>query len=120
MVRVVVADDDPLVRMLLRGMLDDERVELVAEADDGAGLLDAVERSSPEVVLLDLSMPDRDGLSVIRELGTRPDPPAVLVLTNFESEAEIAAARAAGAVGEVMKSARRSDLLAAIEDALPR
>lgn len=110
MVRVVVADDDPLVRMLLRGMLEGNEIELVGEADDGAGLLAVASQARPDVVLLDLTMPDLDGLSVIRDLAAQPEPPGVVVLTNFETEAQIAAARRAGAVGEVMKAARRSEL----------
>lgn len=107
---MVVADDDPMVRMLLRGILTGDGIELVGEADDGAGLLGVAAQTQPEVVLLDLTMPDLDGLSVIRMLRNESDPPAVVVLTNFETEAQIAAALRAGATGEVMKAARRSEL----------
>ena len=105
-----MADDDPLVRMLLRGMLEDGEIELVGEADDGAGLLAVAARARPDVVLLDLTMPDLDGLSVIGDLAAQPEPPGVVVLTNFETEAQITSARRAGAVGEVMKAAHRSEL----------
>ncbi len=114
---MVVADDDPLVRMLLTGMLSDPGVELVGESDDGAGVLETVARLRPDVVLLDPAMPDLDGLSVIRALRSATNPPAVVVLTSFETEEQVAAARRAGAQAEVMKSARQPDLLAVIDSA---
>lgn len=125
MLRVLVADDDPLVRMLLRGRLDGVasavgEIDIVAEADDGAGLLDSALQTRPEVVLLDLGMPDRDAIDVIGELRRLPAPPAVLVLCDFEPEERVTAARQAGAAGEVMKSARQEDLVAAIEAVVPR
>jgi DNA-binding NarL/FixJ family response regulator len=86
-IRVVLVDDDALVRSGLRMMLagaDD--IEVVGETDDGRGALAAVDRHRPDVVLMDIRMPQVDGIAATRLLRSQPDPPAVLVLTTFDAD----------------------------------
>ncbi|GAA3582129.1 response regulator transcription factor [Amycolatopsis ultiminotia] len=103
-VRVVIVDDDQLVRMALRLVIDGEPdLTIVAEAADGDAAIGAVDEHRPDVVLMDVRMPGRDGLSATRELLTRPVPPRVLVLTTFDSDDLVLGALRAGALGFVLK-----------------
>ncbi|ANZ41756.1 DNA-binding response regulator [Lentzea guizhouensis] len=102
--RLVIVDDDQLVRMALRLLLDGEPdLTVVAEAADGDAALTVVEQQRPDVVLMDVRMPGRDGLSATRELLARPSPPKVLMLTTFDSDDLVLAALEAGALGFVFK-----------------
>jgi DNA-binding NarL/FixJ family response regulator len=102
--RVVIVDDDQLVRMALRLLLDGEPdLTVVGEAADGEVALTVVEQQRPDVVLMDVRMPGRDGLSATRELLTRPSPPKVLMLTTFDSDDLVLGALEAGALGFVFK-----------------
>ena len=102
--RVAIVDDDQLVRMALRLLLDGEPdLTVVAEAADGDAALTAVEQHRPDVVLMDVRMPGRDGLSATRALLSRPAPPRVLMLTTFDSDDLVLAALEAGALGFVFK-----------------
>ncbi|MGW1837397.1 response regulator transcription factor [Streptomyces sp. BBFR2] len=103
-VRLVVVDDDQLVRMALRLVLDREPdLTVVAEAADGDAALTVVAEQRPDIVLMDVRMPGRDGLSATRELLARPAPPRVLVLTTFDSDDLVLGALRAGALGFVLK-----------------
>jgi DNA-binding NarL/FixJ family response regulator len=78
-VRVLLVDDDALVRSGLRMMLAGaERIDVVGEADDGRGVLGAVDRHRPDVVLMDIRMPQLDGIAATRLLRAQPHPPAVV------------------------------------------
>ncbi len=105
MIRVVVVDDHAIVRrgleQLLAGVPD---VEVVATAGDGASALDAVERTAPDVVLMDLQMPGMDGVEATRRI-VAAGGPDVLVLTSFSDAERILAALDAGAVGYLLKDA---------------
>lgn len=102
--RVVIVDDDQLVRMALRLVLDGEPdLTVVAEAADGEAALTVVEQQRPDVVLMDVRMPGRDGLSATRELLARPSPPKVLMLTTFDYDDLVLGALEAGALGFVFK-----------------
>ncbi|MEU4142835.1 response regulator transcription factor [Streptomyces parvulus] len=102
--RVVLVDDEELVRVALRVVLEREAdMTVVAEAHDAASALVAVERHRPDVVLLDVRMPGRDGIDVARHLATRPDPPGVLMLTTFDCGDSVLSAMKAGAHGFVLK-----------------
>jgi two-component system, NarL family, nitrate/nitrite response regulator NarL len=114
-VGVLVVDDSPVFR---RGMGRAVRVhaglQLVGEADGGEAALDAIERLRPDVVLLDLRMPDIDGLEVLYRLRDLDPPPACRVLivsASLDEEIE-RAARAAGAAGCVSKELARADICA--------
>ena len=115
-VDVLVVDDSPVFR---RGMGRAVRVhggmQLVGEADGGDAALAAIERLRPDVVLLDLRMPDIDGLEVLERLRELDPPPAcrvLLVSASLDEGIEVAA-RAAGAVGCVSKELTRADICAA-------
>lgn len=104
LVRVVIVDDDQLVRMALRLIINGEAdMTVVAEATDGDAAIDAVEEHRPDVVLMDMRMPGRDGLSATRELLGRPAPPRVLMLTTFDSDDLVLGALRSGALGFVLK-----------------
>ncbi|MFC5141323.1 response regulator [Actinomycetospora rhizophila] len=117
MTRVLVVDDDALVRSGLRLMLGEAPdITIVAEARDGDEVPAAVAEHRPDVVLMDLRMPRVDGVRATAELLARADPPAVLVLTTFDSDQDVLAALRAGATGYLVKDTPPAD----IEDAIRR
>jgi DNA-binding NarL/FixJ family response regulator len=104
LVLVVIVDDDQLVRMALRLVVGGEPdLTVVAEAADGDAAIAAVDEHRPDVVLMDVRMPGRDGLSATREILGRPSPPRVLMLTTFDSDDLVLGALHAGALGFVLK-----------------
>ncbi|WP_328504169.1 response regulator transcription factor [Streptomyces sp. NBC_00457] len=114
-VRVVIVDDEQLVRMALRLVIDGEPdLTVVAEAADGDAAITVVDEQRPDVVLMDVRMPGRDGLSTTRELLTRPAPPRVLMLTTFDSDDLVLGALRAGALGFVLKDTPPSQILDAV------
>ncbi|WP_043668595.1 response regulator [Streptomyces xylophagus] len=114
--RVVVADDQALVRTGFRLILDADGIEVVAEATDGAEAVDAVRRTRPDVVLMDIRMPDMDGLEATRRIlaGTSEDAPRVVMLTTFDLDHYVYAALAAGASGFLLKDVTPEHLVAAV------
>ncbi|MEW2029528.1 response regulator transcription factor [Streptomyces roseifaciens] len=117
-VRVLIVDDHPVVRRGLRAMVDElPDVEAVGEAGDGAEalrLLDAGTR--PDVVLMDLQMgAGMHGVEATRRITALPDPPAVLILTTYSTDADILAAVEAGATGYLLKDAPPEDVAAAVQ-----
>jgi DNA-binding NarL/FixJ family response regulator len=116
MIRVLLVDDDPLVRSGLRIMLAGaETLEVVAEADDGRGVLGAVDRHRPDVVLMDIRMPLLDGIAATRLLAAQPNAPAVLVLTTFDADELVLRALQAGASGFLLKDTPPAEIVRAIE-----
>ncbi|MEU9063255.1 response regulator transcription factor [Streptomyces sp. NPDC048430] len=114
-VRVVIVDDDQLVRMALRLVIDGEPdLTVVAEAADGDAAITVVDEQQPDVVLMDVRMPGRDGLSATRELLTRPAPSRVLMLTTFDSDDLVLGALHAGALGFVLKDTQPARILDAV------
>ncbi|MDO8210383.1 response regulator transcription factor [Conexibacter sp. CPCC 206217] len=116
-VRVLLVDDDALVRSGLRMMLAGaaDRVEVVGEADDGRGVLAAVDRHRPDVVLMDIRMPQLDGIAATRLLRAQPAPPQVLVLTTFDADELVLQALRAGAAGFLLKDTPPPQIVQAIE-----
>ncbi|WP_084964327.1 response regulator [Thermoactinospora rubra] len=115
MIRVVVADDERLVCAHLRTILEaDGEVEVVAEAHDGAEAVEAAVRHRPDVLLLDLRMPGVDGLTAMEHLARLPKPPAVVVLTAFDTDANVLRAMRMGATGFLLKDTPPDDLLALV------
>jgi DNA-binding NarL/FixJ family response regulator len=115
-VRVLLVDDDPLVRSGLRMMLAGaEGIEVVGEVDDGRGALPAVDRHRPDVVLMDIRMPQLDGIAATRLLRSQPQPPAVIVLTTFDADELVLRALRAGAAGFLLKDTPPPELVRAIE-----
>jgi len=115
-IRVLLVDDDALVRSGLRMMLAGaERIELVGEADDGRAVLGAVDLHRPDVVLMDIRMPQLDGIAATRLLQAQPDPPAVIVLTTFDADELVLRALQAGAAGFLLKDTPPAEIVRAIE-----
>jgi NarL family two-component system response regulator LiaR len=115
-IRVVLADDHAVVRQGLRTFLDlQDDIEVVAEAGDGEGAVDAALRTDPDVVLLDLVMPGVDGLAALARL--RDSRARVIVLTSFGDDDKLFAALRGGAAGYLLKDVQPSELVRAIRSA---
>ena len=113
--RVVVADDQTLVRTGFRMILTADGIDVVAEATNGAEAIRAVRRTRPDVVLMDIRMPEMDGLEATRRILTgASDAPRVLVLTTFDLDRYVYAALSAGASGFLLKDVSPEHLVAAV------
>jgi DNA-binding NarL/FixJ family response regulator len=117
-VRVLLVDDHPVVREGLRGMIDAEPdLTVVGEAGSGAEAIAVATALRPDVILMDLRMPDVDGVSATgRILATQPDI-RIVVVTTYETDADILRAVEAGAAGYLLKDASRAELAGAVRDA---
>ena len=115
MTRVLIVDDDDLMRAGLVELLSgDPSIEIVGEASTGREAIERSKRVDPDVVLMDVRMPDLDGIAATREL-TRTAPSArVLILTTFEQDDHVFGALRAGASGFLVKRTRPEDLIAAV------
>ncbi|MCS5493013.1 response regulator [Curtobacterium flaccumfaciens] len=112
---IVLADDQELVRAGFRVILESEPgFRVVGEAADGAGAVEAVQELRPDVVCLDVQMPGVDGLEAARRIAALPDPPAVLILTTFDSDDALFQALEAGASGFLLKNASPERLIDAV------
>ena len=115
---MLVADDHPVVRQGLRAFLGSRAdLELVGEASDGDAAVEGTLRLRPDVLLLDLVMPGRDGLAVLEELRAAAPATRVVVLSSFGREEQVMAAVRAGAAGYLMKDTDPRELAAAIHAA---
>jgi DNA-binding NarL/FixJ family response regulator len=115
-IRVLIVDDDALVRSGLTMMLSGApQIEVIGEADDGRGVLAAVDLHRPDVVLMDIRMPRLDGIAATRLLSAQPHPPAVLVLTTFDADELVLRALQAGAAGFLLKDSPPADIVRAID-----
>jgi len=114
-IRVGLVDDDDLMRAGLRAVLStDERIEVVGEAGDGRAAVGLAREHRPDVVLMDVRMPDLDGISATREVLAASPEVRVVILTTFEEDDYIFGALAAGASGFLLKRTRPEELIAAI------
>jgi DNA-binding NarL/FixJ family response regulator len=112
MIKVVVVDDEPMVCAHLRTILGAAPdIEVVDEAHDGAAGVEAVVRSRPDVVLMDLRMPVLDGIAAIERIVQLANPPVVVVLTTFDADQYVLRALRAGAAGFLVKSTPPEDLI---------
>jgi DNA-binding NarL/FixJ family response regulator len=113
--RVLIVDDHPMVREGVRSMLEPAGVQIAGEAGTGEDALRMAAALEPDVVLLDLELPDLDGLAVLRRLKAFERPMAVLVVTMHDDPALVRRAVEGGAAGYVLKGVGRGELLSALE-----
>jgi DNA-binding NarL/FixJ family response regulator len=114
-IRVLIVDDDALMRAGLRGVLsNDAEIEVVGEAADGRDAVYRTRLLSPDVVLMDVRMPDLDGIAATRELLSAFPEVKVVILTTFEEDDYIFGALHAGASGFLLKRSRPEELIAAL------
>lgn len=117
--RLLVVDDHPLVRAGLRGMLTGERgLEVVGEAASGAEALELVRRLRPDLVLMDVRMPEMDGLATTRAIKREFPMTGVLIVTTHASPEYLFEALKAGAAGYVLKDAAQRDVVRAVRTVL--
>jgi two-component system, response regulator PdtaR len=117
--RVLIAEDEALIRLDLREMLIEEGYDVVGEAGDGETAVQLTEDLTPDLVILDIKMPIMDGLAAAEKIaGSRLAP--VVILTAFSQRDLVERARAAGAMAYLVKPFQKSDLVPAIEVALSR
>jgi DNA-binding NarL/FixJ family response regulator len=115
-IRVFLVDDHAIVRTGIAGMLvDAAAIEVVGQAADGVAALDGIRVHDPDVVLMDLRMPRLDGPSTIARMRDSGDERGVLVITTYDTDADIVRAIEAGANGYLLKDASRDELVRAIE-----
>jgi DNA-binding NarL/FixJ family response regulator len=114
-ISVLLVDDEALVRAGLRMILETaDDLTVVGEAEDGHAALDAVRRYRPDVVLMDIRMPRLDGLAAAAALRERESPPAVVVLTTFDTDDAVFRALETGAIGFLLKDTPPTELLRAV------
>ncbi|MFD2090807.1 response regulator transcription factor [Blastococcus deserti] len=114
-IRVLLVDDEELVRFGLRTVLEAAGdFEVVGEASNGLAAVHAVQELRPDVVLMDIRMPVKDGLAATREILALPHPPQVAVLTTFHADEYVYAALAAGAAGFLLKDTPPREIAAAV------
>jgi len=114
-IETLIVDDQALVRAGFRAILDAEPdINVTGEAADGNEALELIRRVRPDVVLMDVRMPQMDGIEATRQLQREPDPPRVLVLTTFDLDEYVYEAMRAGASGFLLKDVPRDQLIAGV------
>ena len=117
-IRLLIADDHPVVRDGLSGMFSgDDGFEVIGEAANGAQAVTLASALEPDVILMDLRMPEMDGVAAIAELARRKVAARVLVLTTYDTDSDVVRAVEAGATGYLLKDSPRGDLLRAVRSA---
>ena len=112
---VVIADDHPVFRQGLQALLaTDPDITVVGEADTGLRAVELVGELQPDVVIMDLHMPDLDGVAATREISHTSPQVAVLVLTMFDDDDSVFAAMRAGARGYLLKGTNQADVVHAV------
>jgi DNA-binding NarL/FixJ family response regulator len=115
MIRVLIADDQELVRTGFRVILNAEPdLDVICETKDGRETIDAVGSLRPDVVLMDIRMPNLDGIEATRRITARDNPPRVLILTTFDLDEYVYEALRAGASGFLLKDAGADELTHAV------
>jgi len=117
--RVLIAEDEALIRLDLAEMLREEGYDVVGEAGDGQEAVDLAERLRPDLVIMDVKMPRRDGIDAAEEIAAKRIAP-IVVLTAFSQRDLVERARDAGAMAYLVKPFSASDLVPAIELAVSR
>ena len=117
--RVVIAEDEAIIRLDLKETLDEEGYDVVGETGRGDEAVDLVKEHEPDIAILDIKMPGLDGLAAAREISAERQA-AVLILTAFSQRDLVEQARNAGAMAYVVKPFSKDDLVPAIEMAVSR
>jgi DNA-binding NarL/FixJ family response regulator len=114
-IRIVIADDHPIFRAGLQGLLSaQEDFQVVGEAANGREAVSVVRHTMPDVLLVDLQMPELDGVHAIREIKSAAPGTRILVLTTYDSDGDILRSVEAGATGYLLKDTPREELFKAI------
>ena len=114
-IRLLIADDQELVRTGFRVILNAEPdLEVVGEAKDGRDAIDAIRSLRPDVVLMDIRMPNLDGIEATRRIAAEPGSPRILILTTFDLDEYVYDALRAGASGFLLKDAAADELIHAV------
>ena len=116
-VKLLIADDHELIRTGLASLLAGSNIEIVAEAANGKEAVKAAEQHKPDVILLDIRMPDGDGLGTLEKLRAKVPDSKVVMLSTYDNPTYIARAVALGACDYVLKGSKREDLITTIEAA---
>ena len=117
--RVAIAEDEAIIRLDLKEMLEEEGFNVVGEAADGEAAVRLVKEMSPDLVIMDIKMPGLDGLAAAERISAEAST-AILILTAFSQRDLVSRAAEAGALGYLVKPFQKSDLLPAIDIALAR
>ncbi|CAN5754852.1 response regulator [soil metagenome] len=117
--RILIADDESLIRLDLREMLTHLGYDVVADVGDGQAALDLARRLRPDIVIMDIQMPEIDGISAAEHLTNEQIAPVVLV-TAYSDQELVERAKSAGVVGYIVKPFREAELLPVIELSLTR
>jgi response regulator NasT len=118
--RVVIAEDEAIIRLDLKEILQDEGYEVVGETGRGDEVVDLVRRHRPDLAILDIKMPGSDGLAAARAIADLGERVAVLILTAFSQRNLIEEAREAGVAAYLVKPFQRAELVPAIDQAVSR
>lgn len=114
-IKILMADDHPVVRAGIRGMLETQpEFEVIAEAENGREAFEQIGKLKPDVVLMDLRMPEMDGVEAIGKIKEKYPNINILVLTTYDTDADIVRAVEAGATGYLLKDAPRDELFRAV------
>ncbi len=113
-ITLLIADDHPMVRAGLRSMLSDSRIRIVGEANNGREALEMVTKLKPQVILMDIRMPDVDGIQALEMIKAGKLDTRVIMVTTYRSTAYLLRSLSAGAAGFVLKDISREELLAAV------
>ena len=123
-IRLILVDDDAPIRMALKMLLEsDADLEVVGEAANGVEALAMADHLKPDIVLMDIQMPEMDGIEATRRISEQfpcDEGPRVLVLTTFEQDEYVSQALRAGVSGFLLKRMPADELIARIKDATPR
>lgn len=114
-IRVLLVDDHPVVRAGIEGILSSQPdIEVVGEASDGIEAICLNQTLQPDVILMDLQMPEMDGVTAIKAIHEQANPPHILVLTTYDTDADIVRSIQAGATGYLLKDTPRENFFAAV------
>jgi len=110
-IRIVLADDHPVVREGLASILKAKDIKVIGQASDGEEACRLYDQLSPDILVLDLRMPKKDGLQAVNELMSRIPKPRIIVMPTYEGEEDVRRALSAGAKGYVLKGTKREEIL---------